>query len=118
MATCRAVETRDGDSGVGGGGSASQRPTHILIVIKQRFYQEMEKLLTIAANLCQTQPKQSHYLLNTTLWYSKGGNSAQKYSDLVGGPSRGQKKGKHVRKCVVSGEDTFESCLFFLKGSF
>lgn len=66
-ATYRAVETWDRDSGEGRGGSASQRPTHILIVMKQRLYQEMEKLLTIAANLCQTQPKQSHYLLKIKL---------------------------------------------------
>lgn len=76
-ATYRAVETWDRDSGGGGRGSASQRPTHILIVMKQRLYQEMEKLPTIAANLCQTQPKQSHYLLKIKLspWYTKMGNT-------------------------------------------
>lgn len=116
MATCRAVETWDRDSEGAGGGSASQTPTHFLIVIKQRFYQEMEKLLTIAANLCQTQPKQSNYLLKRTqsLGYKRGKRCPEIFS-LGKRPINGEKnkQGKHVRKCVVSGETKFESGLFF-----
>lgn len=47
--------------GTGTGGSAGQRP-HI-VMVKQKLNKELEKSLNIAAVLCQTQSKQSYYLL-------------------------------------------------------
>lgn len=47
--------------GTGTGGSAGQRP-HV-VMVKLKLNKELEKSLNIAAVLCQTQSKQSHYLL-------------------------------------------------------
>lgn len=47
--------------GTGTGGSVGQRP-HV-VMVKLKLNKELEKSLNIAAVLCQTQSKQSHYLL-------------------------------------------------------